>query len=274
MSSPFPGMDPYLEDPEVFPGLHDDFISQMKGALQQSLPEPYYATSQWRVWIEMSHRYIEPDVDVLRAHEAGQPKHRANGPAVLAPPTARGRAVLVRVPHDEHRETFLDIYARQDNGDRLVTTIEMLSPSNKTPGEHGRELYLRKQKEILDSKVHLVEIDLLRGIHSTAVPRERALEESGPFDYHVCIHFFDHFEDYLVYPIRLEEALPEIAIPLLPGDSPVLVDLQAIFDRAYDLGPYRRRIRYQKEAPAPSLSTEQAEWATKLLHEKGLLPNA
>jgi hypothetical protein len=148
MPSPFPGMDPYLEHPETFPGLHDDLISQMKGALQQRLPEPYYATSQGRVWIEMSHRYVEPDVDVLRPREGSQPEHRSNGPAVLAPPTARGRSVLVRVPHDEHRENFLDIYAQQDNGDRLVTTVEVLSPSNKTPGEHGRELYLRKQKEI------------------------------------------------------------------------------------------------------------------------------
>jgi hypothetical protein len=108
----------------------------------------------------------------------------------------------------------------------------------------------------------------------TAVPRERALEESGPFDYYVCIHFFDHFEDYLVYPIRVDERLPEIAIPLLPDDSPVVVDLQAIFDRAYEIGPYRRRSAYHKDTLVPPLSGEQAEWATKLLRGKGLIPNA
>src|SRR5262249_42468208 len=159
----------------------------------------------------------------------GQPTHRPNGPALLAPPTARGRSVVISVPHDERRETFLEIYALQAKGDRLITTVEVLSPSNKTLGEHGRELYLRKQHEMLNSQVHLVEIDLLRGgIPSTAVPHERAVERSGPFDYHVCIHRFDHFEDYLVYPIRLEERLPEIAVPLLPEDAPVLMDLQAI----------------------------------------------
>jgi hypothetical protein len=183
--------------------------------------------------------------------------------------------MVVRVPHDERREVFLEIYALQgQGGDRLITTIEILSPSNKTPGEHGRELYLRKQKEILDSKVHLVEIDLLRaGIHSTAVPRERVIEGSGPFDYHICIHRFDHFEDYLVYPVRVEERLPEIAIPLSPQDSPVLVDLQAIFERAYDIGAYRRRILYHQGSPVPPLSAEQTEWTTRLLREKGLLPN-
>jgi hypothetical protein len=275
MPSPFPGMDPYLEDPETFPGLHDDMISQMKQALQPKLPERYYATSKSRVWIEVSQRYIEPDAQVRQSREARQPKHRSNGPTVLAPPTARGRTVLVRVPHDECREPFLEIYELQDNGDRLITTIELLSPSNKKPGEHGRELYIRKQKELLDGKVHLVEIDLLRGgIHSTAVPRERVVEESGPFDYHVCIHFFDHFEDYLVYPIRLDERLSEIAVPLSPGDSPVLVDLQAVFDRAYDIGAYRRRIHYHEDTPIPPLTAEQAEWAKRLLREKGLLPNA
>jgi hypothetical protein len=265
-------MDPYLEHPDYFPGLHDDLISQMKEALQQRLPEEYYATSKSRVWIEVSQRTIEPDVEMLRHREAGPSKQRANGPAVLAAPISRGRPILVRVPHDERRESFLEIYALQDKGDRLITTIEVLSHTNKSPGEHGRELYLRKQKKILDSKVHLVEIDLLRGgIHSTAVPRERVVEMSGPFDYHVCIHCFDHFEDYLVYPIRLEERLPEIAIPLLPDSPPVLIDLQTVFDRAYDIGPYRRRVRYSQETPTPPLVAEQAEWATRVLREKGLV---
>lgn len=272
MPSPFPGMDPYLEHPDIFSDLHDSMIILLKEALQQRLPQPYYANSKPRVWIEVSHRYIEPDVKVLRPPGASQPINQSNGPAALTTIPAQGRAVLVRVPHDERREIFLEIYTPQDNGDRLVTTIEVLSPTNKTPGEHGRELYLRKQKEILESKVHLVEIDLLRGgVHSTAVPQQRAVEVSGPFDYHVCIHCFDHFEDYLVYPIRLEERLPEIAIPLLPGDSPVVVDLQAIFDRAYDIGPYRRRHRVYERTPSPALSEKQAEWTGRLLRERGLV---
>jgi hypothetical protein len=69
----------------------------------------------------------------------------------------------------------------------------------------------------------------------------------------------------------LEERLPEIAIPLLPGDSPVVVDLQAIFDRAYDIGPYRRRHGFYEGNPTPALSEKQAEWATRLLREKGLV---
>jgi hypothetical protein len=85
--------------------------------------------------------------------------------------------VVVKVAHDEFREPFIEIYTRGDEGKRLVASIEVLSLSNKTPGAHGRDLYQRKQKEILASQVHLVEIDLLRGgEHTTAVPLELAVE--------------------------------------------------------------------------------------------------
>jgi len=178
----------------------------------------------------------------------------------------------VQVPHDERRETFLDIFTILEGRERLVTSVEVLSPTNKTPGEQGQELYLRKQREILDNKIHLVEIDLLRGgRHSTAVPLDWALQKTGPFDYHVCVHQFDRWEDYFVYPVKLEDRLPEIALPLLPGDPQIAVDLQAVFDRCYDTGPYRRRVRYQEDAPVPPLQPEQAEWATRLLREKGIL---
>jgi hypothetical protein len=90
------------------------------------------------------------------------------------------RPVMVKIAHDEFREPFIEIYTLSKEGKRLVTSIEILSLSNKTPGEQGRELYLRKQKEILAGKAHLVEIDLLRaGEHVSAVPLEAAIEACG-----------------------------------------------------------------------------------------------
>jgi hypothetical protein len=112
------------------------------------------------------------------------------------------------------------------------------------------------------------------GEHTTAVPRDALLAATGPLDYHVCIRHFDNWEDYFVYPVRLAEPLPEIAIPLLPGDPSIPVDLQTIFDRAYDSGPYRRRVPYRDNTPVPPLPPEQAAWATQVLREKGLLPPA
>ena len=136
--------------------------------------------------------------------------------AVAAPP--RSEPLVVHVTHDERHEPFVEIYLGRGSERRLVTCIELLSLSNKTPGEHGRDLYLRKQGEILYGKVHLVEIDLLRGgEHTTAVPRHRLARVAGEFEYHVSIHHFDNLEDFFVYPVRLNQPLPEIAIPLFPA---------------------------------------------------------
>jgi hypothetical protein len=225
-------MDPYLEHPANFPGLHNRLVAVLSESLQAKLPAPYFAEIGERAWVEVAQRFIE---------------------------------------HDERRETLVEIRVPRDEGERLVTAIEVLSPSNKTSGERGRELYQRKQRELLDSQTHLVEIDLLRdGVHSTAVPLDLLTARVGLFDYHVSIHRFDRFEDFLVYPIRLEERLPEIAIPLLPGDADVMIDLQAVFERGYDTGPYRRRIRYAESAPVPPLRPDRGEWAARVLQAAGI----
>lgn len=262
MPSPFPGMDPYLEHPAIFPGLRKRLIALLGEALQEVLPAPYFAEIGERVWVEVSGRFIEPDASIVR----GRGDDRGG---VAAMPT-RSVPVVVTVPHDERREPFLEIRTTGDQGERLVTDVEILSPSHKTAGERGRELYIRKQQELLESSTHLVEIDLLRGgLHSTAVALDRLRAAVGPCDYHVSVHRSDRFEDFLIYPIRLPEPLPEVAFPLLPGDPDVPVDLQRLLDRAYDVGPYRRRIRYKGATPVPPLPVEYREWAATLLRDVG-----
>jgi hypothetical protein len=268
MPSPFPGMDPFIELPAFFPGFHDDMVTYLKAALQDRLPERYYAVGSDRLWVEVTERYIEPDVQVRRSERDGPAVETQVSTAVAEP---RTKPIVVTVPHDERREPFLEIFIREADRERLVTTIEILSLSNKTHGEHGRELYRRKQREVLDSKVHLVEIDLLRGgEHTTAVRRDRLLRKAAPFDYHISIHRFDNLEDYFIYPILLEERLPEIAIPLLPGDTDVPVDLQPVFDRCYETGRYGRRIRYAELALNPPLSAQRADWVRGLVRQRGL----
>ncbi len=269
MPSPFPGMDPYLENPEFFPGLHDSLIAELKRTLQESLPPGYYADIRSRVWVEYEERVLEPDVSVLRASPPAEPAANGGGTAVAV----NVHPVVVLVPEEEVRETFVEIHTVRGER-RLVTAIEVLSPSNKMPGDHGRDLYVRKQRELVGSRANLVEIDLLRGgVFSTAVPRNRAVQEAGPFDYHVCVHRFDDPERFYVYPIPLQGRLPEIAVPLSPGDAPVVLDLQAVFDRAYDAGPYTRVNPYSGRAPEPPLPPDQTEWTMQLLRERGLLPS-
>jgi hypothetical protein len=265
MPSPFPGMDPYLENPEIFPDFHDSVITYLREAVQARLPAPYFAALGRRVWIEVSRRSVGPDVQIQRAR-TGMSSPRPVVPSASAVATQPiALPVKVRVTHDEFREPFVEIFVRGDEGKRLVTSIEVLSLSNKTPGEQGRELYVRKQKEILSSKVNLVEIDLLRaGQHISAVPIDAALRDCGAFDYHVSVHCFEDPETFFVYPIRLEDRLPSVAIPLLPGDSPVTIDLQSVFNRCYDAGPYAREIDYGVDAVIPALRADQAAWATEI----------
>jgi hypothetical protein len=121
---------------------------------------------------------------------------------------------------------------------------------------------------MLDSQVHLIEIDLLRsGVHTTAVPLDAAIALTGCFDYHVSIRPFDRPNDFLVYPIWLVQRLPVVTVPLLPGDPSVRVDLQAILDRCYDTGHYERRVDYSG-AVSPPLAASLRVWADQLLRSR------
>jgi hypothetical protein len=271
MPSPFPGMDPYLEDWFHFPDSRDSFITYIREFLQARLPEPYFAVIGRREWVEESRRSIGPDVAVCRPKGSSSPRQPSGESGVEFAATTRSRPVVVTVPEDEHRETMVEIHIDHSDNPCLVTLIEVLSLVDKTPGTCGRGLYLSRRQEELESSVQLVEIDLLRGgTHTTAVPRDLAVERAGPFDYHVCVRLFDRPREFLVYPIRMQEQLPEIAIPLLPSSLTVPLDLQAVFDRCYDTGPYRRRSPYREDEVKPPLSKEQARWAAGVLKEKGI----
>jgi Protein of unknown function (DUF4058) len=267
MPSPFPGMDPYLESPDWFPDLHGSLITFMKGTLQQNLPESYYAQSSQRVWVEYTRRHIEPDVEVVRS--ARRPRKRVRGGGLALADHEAASSVVVTVETIEHgpfKESFLEIRRRWGKGIQIVTSIEVLSPANKKVGNPGREKFLEKQRETLGSETHLVEIDLLRGgTHTLAVPKDLVTARAGTYEYMVSIHRFNRPNEYLVYPITVRQRLPKIAIPLSPGDPDVTLDLQDVFDRSYDFGPYRREIEYGKDRIVPRLKPEQAEWATNLL---------
>jgi hypothetical protein len=271
MPSPFPGMDPYLEHRDYFPGLHGDMITYLKEFIQPLLPPHYLAKTNERVWMELSDRVVEPDVDVLVATElrASPSQTNGGGVATISEVTTRPIVITLRSDDEEFRQNFLEIYAGEGSQRRLVTSIEILSKSNKSWQSEGHRLYRKKQQEMLAAKVHLVEIDLLRsGEHTTAVPFRLLYRKAGPFDYHVCIHRFNLPHEFLAYPISLSQQLPIVEIPLLPGDRSVSVDLQAVFNRCYETGAYEREINYHSARPSPSLSPEQEAWARKLIAEK------
>jgi hypothetical protein len=266
MPSPFPGMDPFLEDPAVWPDFHNSFIAYLREALNAVLPAPLFASIGSRVYVEETERRVEPDTDILSANGSanGAPPAGSGGGVVVAD-ALQARPVIVHVPREDVTEWFAEIHA-SPGGERLVTTIELLSPTNKRTGSTGREKYLEKQAEMLDAPVGLVEIDLLRGgLHATAVPLADARRQAGPFDYHVCVRRFPKPSDYEVYPIRLQNPLPAVAVPLLPDHPDVTIPLQPLMTRCYDTGQYLRRVRYDRPLPEPDLSPDQRAWVAERL---------
>jgi hypothetical protein len=136
---------------------------------------------------------------------------------------------------------------------RLVTAIEVLSPVNKRG--QGRAEYLRKRRGIMLSDAHLIEIDLLR--QGRRVPMRQALP-SVP--YFVLVGRAENRPILDVWPIALDQPLPIIPIPLLPGDADTFLDLQQAFTTVYDLVGYDLIVDYQRP-PEVSLPPEIAAWA-------------
>lgn len=271
MPSPFPGMDPYLEQSRWFRGLHNKLITYIEETIQPLLPAPYFALTEELIWLEASERFVEPDVDVLRPSGRRPESTRAwdeGGVATVVEEEVEEPVVVdtTREPDEERDEPYIEIYARREGQDRLVTSIEILSITNKTLGSAGRQKFLEEQSEVLDGQVHLVEIDLLRGgAHTSAVPLALAREKGGNFDYHVSIRRFDRPREFLLYPIPLARKLPTIKVPLLPGGPDVKLSLHAVFQRAYDAGPYRRVVAYGVDSIDPPLNPRQQAWAKEVL---------
>ena len=158
MPSPFPGMNPYLENPLVWQDFHQSYCYLLREALVPQVQPDYYVRLD-------EHLYVQDTVDDKRwplgrsdVSLSRDPNATASTPAtaVLEPP-AEG---LLPDEVEETRSSFIEIRSRAD--DEVVTILELLSASNKQPGK-DRDKFLAKRWQILASPVHYVEIDLLRG---------------------------------------------------------------------------------------------------------------
>jgi len=251
MAMIFPGMDPYLEHPDFWPGVHNELIVYLRDQLRPLLAPRYIAALDARVYIEMPPRQFIPDVVIRK--DSGRSRGGVQAVAEI------DEAETVEFLANQIEEAYIQILDKQSD-QRVVTVIEVVSPSNKTPGE-GRELYLKKQRQVIASDVHLVEIDLLRaGQHVLSVP-EWVARDRGPYDYLICVNRAGRPRClYTMYRRRLRDRLPRIGIPLAEPDPDVPLDLQAALERVYEMGSYRDRIRY--DVPChPPLSEEDQAWA-------------
>lgn len=264
MPSPFPGMDPYLENPITWPNLHLLLIAATNSQLKPLLrPRGYLVTIGERVWVSDPGRPVYPDVAVIEQHS---PPRANSGNATTI---EADEPVLIKVFEAEIHEPYIEIIDAA--GGKLVTGIEFLSPANKSPGT-GREKYRQKQRETLRSGANLVEIDLLRGgRHTLAVP-VHLLDTVPEWHYLVSVSRVSHPDQYETYPIPIQSRLPRLRVPLAPGDDDVVLDLQRVLDQAYSEGPFEDRIDYRM-APNGRLSAEAAAWLDRLLQDQGMRPS-
>jgi hypothetical protein len=256
-------MDPYLE--AHWRDVHARLIIYACDALQGVLPESLRARVEERVLLETPQGFrshpLYPDIRVvefgLKREGAG---HASAGVAVAEP-------WLVDAEIESPTETFIEIIDTE-SGNRVVTVIEFLSPSNKSPGPN-REQYLRKQREICYSATNLVEIDLTRvGSHTLAFPLEH-IKHRGRTPYMACVRRAMVRGKVEVYPLPLSDRLPTIKIPLRPDDADVHLDLQALIDQCYRNGGYDGTLDYSVD-PDPPFLGDAKKWVVDLLRKKGL----
>lgn len=256
MKSPFPGMDPYLEAPPRWPGVHHGLISELQAELNRQLRPRYRVQVEERVYVLDSDdpavsRFV-PDLHVARGGSEGA----APAPAVLSDPV-----VVTTLFEEEVREHSLAIY--DVDAGSVVTALEVLSPTNKTAGSAGRASYLAKRRAVVQSSTHLVELDLLR---SGTPPVPRSVLPDG--DYMVHVSRVQDRPRGLVWSIPLPSRLPTVRIPL-SADEETSLDLQVVLDAAYERGAFDLSIDYGGD-PQPPLSERLATWADGQLRDAGL----
>lgn len=253
MASPFPGMDPYLENSELWPAVHNRLIVSIADELVEHLSEKYRVEIEKRTYFgdEDSVLVGIPDVAVATAKTS----QVTNAATALAMPV---QPEQVTVPMTaEVNERYLEI--REVATGRVVTVIELLSPKNKRSGE-GRLAYERKRNQILSSTTNLIEIDLLRG------GRPFPMVSKNLNDYRILVCPGDQRPVGNLFAFSLQQPIPGIPIPLLPGESDVLLEIQPLLNQVYKRGRYHLAIDYS-QPPSPKFSQENQQWALKTLED-------
>lgn len=254
MPSPFPGMDPYLEDPLEWPGVHTNLIVAIQELLAPQVAPHYVVRIEQRVHIsspeDPRRRAIVPDVYIAEQPRTGE----RSATATLISPSARIEAIY----EPEMRTRYLEI--RDARGREVVTTLELLSPANKATDSPGRAQFLDKREKILCSGTHWIEIDLLR-----AGERPERIEAQS--DYYALLNRGGGYGPFDVWFTDLRDRLPVIAVPLRTPHDDVPLDLQAALDTVYERAYYADAIDYARPIPSPPLLPADASWVAARIRE-------
>jgi hypothetical protein len=247
-------MNPYLEQDDVWHDFHERFLPSLAEDIGGQLAPHYIVKIDEHVYIHeppAEQRTFLGRSDVFVASR--QPSPAQGSATATVASTAPSQITLPSV--DVERISSLEIRDRRDR--RLVTVIEVLSPSNKYSGP-DREQYLGKRGRVLSSSVHLVEIDLLRG--GPRMPFAAPLPDCA---YYVLVSRMEKRPQADLWPMQLRDQLPVVPIPLREPDADVQIDLQKVLHKVYDAARYGNYV--YEGAPQPALSAADAAWAREIL---------
>lgn len=255
MDSPFPGMDPFLEEPSGWTGVHHWLISVLGEMLIAQVAPHYSVKIEERVYIADdddpdTRQQVAPDIFLVQ-----RPSPLASQVATTA--TATPATIIERLPPAlEVRDRYLTIYDRRSR--ELVATIEVLSPWNKARGTRGSREFLAKREAVFSTRTHWVEIDLLRA-------GERPEEVVGQSDYYALLRRGNGGGRLEVWYVDLRDSLPRIIVPLRDPHPDVVLDLQAAFATIYARARYAEDVDDTRPVPPPPLRPADAAWVAQCI---------
>ncbi len=263
MRCPFPGMDPYLQKYQFWSDFTPRLLAGISNTLNARLL-PRYETRIEEYVVVVTHEDVRlhrlrPDVTISATPDWSMEPSSSAGAALIDVAVAE----LEYPDLDPLTQRRIKVIERKNR--RVVTVMEVLSPSNKQPGEDGIETYLTKRAEYLASDAHLVEIDLLRG--GERLPMRRDLP---PGDYTVYVGRQGRSPRGQVFSWNWKTRLPTIPIPLLPQDPEIDLNLQDVFESVYEPACYDRMLPYD-EPVEPPLSPADEAWVRERLRATGLV---
>lgn len=250
MPSPFPGMNPYLENSEIWSEFHSRMIVAVADALDDCLSRDYRVAVEKRVYLSEAGESILVGIPDVSVTATTTNRNSDTNLATIVQP------VNVEIPiAEEVQERFLEI--REVATGTVITTIELLSPKNKRPGE-GRIAYLQKRQKILTSATHLIEIDLLRG--GEPLPMIGAVTSN----YRILISRSPQRPKAQLYAFNIRQEIPAFPIPLRAEEAEPLIELQPLLHRVYDRARLELAINYSQPC-TPKLSLEDETWRQSLM---------
>lgn len=253
--TPFPGMDPYLEHPSLWPDVHNRLIAALADAISPTVAPNYYVGVESRAYVikPEGDRYIgRPDISVASPVPISTPT-----PTRIQTVTIDEASVLeVEFPFgDEITHYYLEIRAVQTH--ELITIIEILSPVNKID-KRGRTDYEQKRYDVIMSRTNLIEIDLLRA--GDPLPMNKEIKS----DYRLLVSRSWTRRKAQLYAFNLHVPIPDFPLPLQQEDKEPLINLNQVLHDLYGRARFDLRLDYT-QPPVPPLTEKQRAWATNLL---------